>query len=53
MSDSEKIVEEVRKNIEGLFDNHNVPALSRIWSREFTRSRIAACIASGPSCRVG
>ena len=41
MSETEKFLEEVRKNIEGLKSDHDVQALSRIWLREITRHKYA------------
>jgi cephalosporin hydroxylase len=41
MSEIEKFAEEVRRNIEGLVDDHDVQALSRIWLREITRHKYA------------
>lgn len=41
MSDNEKFLEEVRKNIEGLVEDRDVQALSRIWLREITRHKYA------------
>lgn len=41
MSEIEKFKEEVKRNIEGLKDDKDVQALSRIWIREIARHRYA------------
>ncbi len=41
MSENEKFREEVRRNIEGLGEDGDVQALSRIWMREITRHKYA------------
>ena len=41
MSETEKFLEEVQNNIEGLKSDHDVQALSRIWLREITRHKYA------------
>jgi cephalosporin hydroxylase len=41
MSESQRFLEEVRKNVKGLREDHDVQALSRIWLREITRHRYA------------
>jgi len=41
MNEIEKFQEEVRANIRGLMDDHDVQALSRIWVREIARYKYA------------
>lgn len=41
MNEIEKFAAEVRKNIEGLVEDHDIQALSRIWLREITRHKYA------------
>lgn len=41
MNEIEKFKEEVRANIRGLMDDHDVQALSRIWVREIARHKYA------------
>ena len=41
MSDTDKFRAEVEENIEGLKQDHDVQALSRIWLREITRHKYA------------
>lgn len=41
MNENEKFSAEVRSNIEGLMEDGDVQALSRIWMREITRHRYA------------
>jgi cephalosporin hydroxylase len=41
MNEIEKFQEEVRANIRGLMDDHDVQALSRIWVREIARHKYA------------
>ena len=41
MNEIEKFQEEVRANIRGLMEDHDVQALSRIWVREIARHKYA------------
>jgi cephalosporin hydroxylase len=41
MNENEKFLAEVRKNIEGLVEDSDIQALSRIWLREITRHKYA------------